>query len=309
MISMMKTLRCIAMVVVVLGMAVPACASGSIIGWGSQVVGVDLSGPFVAVAAGQYHSLGLKADGSIVAWGYNANGQCEVSAPNTGFVAVAAGYSHSLGLKADGSIVAWGSNYDGQCDVPAPNTGFVTLAAGQYHSLGLRADGSVVAWGAGQPGETGWPHYGQCEVSAPNTGFVAVAAGAYHSLGLKSDGWPPVLTVQIDIKPGSYPNPINLKSRGVIPVAILSTADFDATTVDPATVQLAGSSVAVCGNGKHLLCAEEDVDGDGDLDLVMHFETDDLVLDAASTEATLTGETYDGTMIQGSDSVLIVPHG
>jgi len=307
MISMMKTLRCIAMVVVVLGMAVPACASGSIIGWGSQVVGVDLSGPFVAVAAGQYHSLGLKADGSIVAWGYNANGQCEVSAPNTGFVAVAAGYSHSLGLKADGSIVAWGSNYDGQCDVPAPNTGFVTLAAGQYHSLGLRADGSVVAWGAGQPGETGWPHYGQCEVSAPNTGFVAVAAGAYHSLGLKSDGWPPVLTVQIDIKPGSYPNPINLKSRGVIPVAILSTADFDATTVDPATVQLAGSSVAVCGNGKHLLCAEED--GDGDLDLVMHFETDDLVLDAASTEATLTGETYDGTMIQGSDSVLIVPHG
>jgi hypothetical protein len=54
----------------------------------------------VAVAGGEYHSLGLKADGSIVAWGYNVDGQCNVPGPNTGFVAVAGGYLHSLGLKA-----------------------------------------------------------------------------------------------------------------------------------------------------------------------------------------------------------------
>jgi len=95
---------------------------------------------FVAVAGGDWHhSLGLKAGGSIVAWGYNGEGQCDVPAPNEAFAAVAGGRNHSLGLKADGSIVAWGLNHRGQCDVPAPNTDFVAVAAGEHHSLGLKA--------------------------------------------------------------------------------------------------------------------------------------------------------------------------
>ena len=50
----------------------------------------------------------------------------------------AAGSLHGLGLKADGSIVTWGHNYSGQCNVPSPNTGFVALAGGGGHSLGLK---------------------------------------------------------------------------------------------------------------------------------------------------------------------------
>ena len=115
---------------------------GSIVGWGRQVVGADLSADFVAVAGGYEHSLGLKADGSIAAWGNNWYGRCNVPAPNSDFVAVAAGYEHSLGLKADGSIVAWGWNEYGQCDVPEPNTSFAAVAAGYGHSLGLKADGA-----------------------------------------------------------------------------------------------------------------------------------------------------------------------
>ena len=66
--------------------------AGPIVGWGSQVVvpQSELS-DLVAVAAGYSHSLALRADASIVAWGYNAFGQCNVPAPNSGFVAVAAG--------------------------------------------------------------------------------------------------------------------------------------------------------------------------------------------------------------------------
>jgi hypothetical protein len=63
--------------------------------------------------------------------------------PNTGFVAISAGTGQSLGLKADGSIVAWGDNRFGQCNVPAPNTGFVAVSAGWDYNLGIKADGSV----------------------------------------------------------------------------------------------------------------------------------------------------------------------
>jgi hypothetical protein len=118
----------------------------------------------------------LKDGGSIVAWGDNQLGQCNVPAPNTNFVAIAGGGSHGLGLKADGSIVAWEWNEFGQCNVPPPNSGFVAVAAGHRHSLGLKDDGSIVAWG--------WDHHGQCNVPPPNTGFVAVAGGTWHSLGL-----------------------------------------------------------------------------------------------------------------------------
>ncbi|MBN1460343.1 MAG: hypothetical protein JXA57_12465 [Armatimonadetes bacterium] len=158
--------------------------SGKIVGWGSQVVGVNLESGFEKVAAGVRHSVGLKADGSIVAWGENCRGQCLVPKPNTEFREVAAGLGHSLGLKNDGSIVAlgWRDAEDpwGICAVPLPNADFTAVAAGQDHSLGLKSDGSIVAWGDNR--------YGQCTVPTPNADFTKVAAGVYHSLGLKRDG-------------------------------------------------------------------------------------------------------------------------
>lgn len=74
-----------------------------------------------------FAELAHSQDGSIMVWGANYEGQCDVPLPNEGFVAVAGGDVHSLGLKEDGSIVAWGYNSAGQCDVPSPNTGFVRL--------------------------------------------------------------------------------------------------------------------------------------------------------------------------------------
>src|SRR5205085_3194326 len=76
------------------------------------------------------------------------------------------------------------------------------------------------------------------------------------------------ITVQIDIKPGSSPNTINLGSGGVVPVAILSSATFDATTVNPTTVTLANAAVRLKGNGTPIT-EQRDVNGDGRVDLVV----------------------------------------
>lgn len=104
----------------------------------------------------------------------------------------------------------------------------------------------------------------------------------------------------IDIKPGSDPNSINLKSKGVVPVAVLTTEDFDASTVDPVTVIFAGAPP--------VRWTMEDVDSDVDEDLLLHFKTQELVdLDEYSTEAFLEGYTYGGEFIWGMDYVNIVP--
>lgn len=118
---------------------------------------------------------------------------------------------------------------------------------------------------------------------------------------------PEPITVEIDIKPGSDPNPINQGSNGVIPVAILTTDSFDASTVDPGTVTLAGAEVAVRGKSEKLMARLEDVDGDGDDDLMLQVDTqsEGAVWEAGSV--ILLGTTYEGQAIEGTDSVVIVP--
>jgi parallel beta-helix repeat protein len=112
--------------------------------------------------------------------------------------------------------------------------------------------------------------------------------------------------VRIDIKPGSFPNSINLGSGGTVPVAIFSTATFDATTVDLSNVTLAGASVRLTGRGTPI-ASSEDVNGDGRLDLVVHVETTALLVSETDTEAILEGNTFDGTLIAGKDTVRVVP--
>ncbi|MGB3715353.1 MAG: YncE family protein [Candidatus Promineifilaceae bacterium] len=117
---------------------------------------------------------------------------------------------------------------------------------------------------------------------------------------------PAVISVEIDIKPGSDPNSINCRNKKEsIAVAILTTDDFDALSVDHTTVSFQGASEFHKARGK-LVRHEEDVDYDGDLDLVFHFRLKDTSLSCDSVEGTLIGETYSGFAIEGMDAVRMI---
>jgi hypothetical protein len=155
----------------------------------------------VAVAAGLYHSLFVKTDGTLWVMGYNGSGQLgNGTTSNTNrpisvasnVVAVAAGYFHSLFVKADGTLWAMGYNNYGQLgngkttDAHTPvsvASNVVAVAAGYYHSLFVKTDGTLWAMGYNNYGQlgNGTTSNTNLPVSVASN-VVAAAAGAYHSL-------------------------------------------------------------------------------------------------------------------------------
>ena len=134
----------------------------------------------IALAAGAWHSLALRPNGLVVAWGNDFNGQSDVPTNLTDAVAIAAGGFHSLAIRANGTVAAWGANFYGQSAVPPGLAGVIAIAAGTWHSLALLDDGSVVAWGDDSLGQT--------DIPPGLTDVVAVAAGGNHNLVLQADG-------------------------------------------------------------------------------------------------------------------------
>lgn len=108
--------------------------------------------------------------------------------------------------------------------------------------------------------------------------------------------------VPIDVKPGSEPNSVNPRSHGVIPVAILTTDEFDATSVNPLSVRFGPDEASEAHGRGHI----EDVNGDGRPDLMLHFRTDETGIQCGDSEVILTGQTFGGKAIQGSDAIRTV---
>ena len=142
----------------------------------------QLTGDATKIAAGGDFTLALRNDGTVLAWGVNGLGQCQVPTDLVGVQNIAAGQAHALALKThnNGSVVAWGWNPHGQTDLPAATlSDVVAVAAGAHHSLALKGDGTVVAWGSDT--------YGQTNVPPDLNNVVAVAAGGWHCLALTAD--------------------------------------------------------------------------------------------------------------------------
>ena len=130
--------------------------------------GATVASPPLAIAGGSSHSMALKGDGKVAAWGRNVEGQTTIPVGLSNVVAIGGG-SHSLALKSDGTVVAWGYNGYGQANVPLALSNVVAIAAGGSHSLAQKNDGTVVAWG--------FNLYGQTTIPAGLSNVVALASG------------------------------------------------------------------------------------------------------------------------------------
>ena len=133
-----------------------------------------------AVAGGGSHSVALRNNGLVRCWGLNSDGQCSVPASLTSAIAIAAGNAHTVALAANGTVVCWGSNASGQSAVPSGLSGIGAIAAGTLNTLAMRTAGTVVGWGQNA--------FGQSAPPATITNATHLASGAVHGVARKADG-------------------------------------------------------------------------------------------------------------------------
>jgi alpha-tubulin suppressor-like RCC1 family protein len=137
----------------------------------------------VAIAAGGGHCLALKADGSLVSWGYDAFRQVTLPvAAQSAVKAIAAGSDFSLALKTDGTVVAWGDNTYGQTALPVGLQSVTSVTAGSQHAVALRSDGTVISWG--------YSSSGKLTVPLGLTNVTAIEAGRDHTVALVGTAQP-----------------------------------------------------------------------------------------------------------------------
>jgi DNA-binding beta-propeller fold protein YncE len=131
--------------------------------------------------------------------------------------------------------------------------------------------------------------------------FVVSGSGGLDNPVFLAFTAPPAIAAVIDVKPGSSANIVNVKSRGVIPVAILTSIGFDALTVDPLSVRFGPARASEAHRRGH----SQDADGDGDLDLVLHFRTREAGLARGDVQACIVGRTVGDQTIQSCGSVTV----
>ena len=165
------------------------------------------------VSAGYFHTLGLKIDGSLYAWGDNDSGRlgdgttADKITPiqiesDTDWTSVFGGGGHTVGLKVDGSLYAWGQNTYGQLgDGTAVNkhtptqigsdSDWASVSAGYLHTVGIKSDGSLYAWGNNDDGELGDGTIADKSIPTQigsDRDWASVSAGYYYTVAIKIDG-------------------------------------------------------------------------------------------------------------------------
>ena len=204
------------------------------------------------------HASSIGATGITLAWGMNDHGEV------VGAYADDTTIGHAFLKRSDGYYnidFPGGSPYTSAFDINSDGqiVGGYSDTAGVIHGFVLSATGYETL---DFPGAAGWTHARGINSLGDIVGDYRDSSGRHHAfLATKISTATPVI---VDIKPGSATNPINLNANGVVPIAVLTTADFNAAWIDITSVRFANAPASHA--------AWEDIDFDGDLDLVLHFQ-------------------------------------
>jgi len=159
-------------------------SNGTVVVWGDNSFGQTNNQPgltnIIAIDGGEYHCLALRGNGTVYAWGANNYGQLNWPAGLSNVIAISAGRNHSMALRNNGTVAVWGNNSQTQTNVPPGATNVVAISAGDAHCLALRNNGTVIGWGDDGSG--------QSTVPVTVTNIKAIAAGYHHNLAIRSNG-------------------------------------------------------------------------------------------------------------------------
>lgn len=159
---------------------------------------------------------------------------------------------------------------------------------------------SYTHWSSGEPNDArGWGDRPEPYLAIEGGGGWNDESFLGNIYGFVAESEEYTIAVTIDIHPGGYPNSINPSSKGVTPVAVLSTSTFDATTIDASTVRFGATGKEAAPSQYSI----RDVDGNGMPDMMLQFRTQETGITCGMTNATLSGKTVAGQEIEGSDSV------